>query len=173
MHNLIAVIYGCFQSWFEMQCTVCRVRFSQKMVPVIWMPEPPYRMTGQSKKMAAGRLSFESRKTVFAYNWKFKNGWTREFATESPTRLTTACIRDKAETDGTVDLGGLAQQRILPLLLCFTRSRASDIHFTCHSSVLWELIILISIRWSTITPPPKRQKIPRWNPTRSMDRTNR
>jgi hypothetical protein len=52
----------------------------------------PYRMKGQSQKMAAERLSFEYPKIVLKCNWKFENvcseaqrQWRREFATESPT----------------------------------------------------------------------------------------
>jgi hypothetical protein len=111
-----------------MQCTVCSMIFSQKMALVTWMPEPRYRLTGQSKKMAAEQLSFESRKIVFRCNWKFENvceaqrQWRREFATESPTRLTIACIRDKAETDGTMH--DVHKQR--PRRACTATSPASS-----------------------------------------------
>jgi hypothetical protein len=37
---------------------VCSVIFPQKMVLVTWMPEPPYRMAGQSKKIAAERCVY-------------------------------------------------------------------------------------------------------------------
>jgi hypothetical protein len=58
-------------------------------------------MAGQTEKMAAERLSFEQRKIILKWYWKFENlcevqrQWRREFATESPTRLTVARIRDK------------------------------------------------------------------------------
>jgi hypothetical protein len=41
-----------------MECMVCSVIFSQKMVLVTGMPEPPYRMAGQSKKMAEERYVY-------------------------------------------------------------------------------------------------------------------
>jgi hypothetical protein len=71
------------------------------------MPEPPYRMAGQSKKMAAEQLSLEQRKIILKWYWKFENvcevqrHWRREFATESPTPLKIARIRDKFVADGT------------------------------------------------------------------------
>lgn len=49
-------MYACFnrdylrthpQSWTGMWCVVHSVIFSQKMVLVTWMPEPPYRISGQ------------------------------------------------------------------------------------------------------------------------------
>jgi hypothetical protein len=66
------------------------------------------RQAGQSKKMAEARLSFEERKTILKWYLKFENvvevrrQWRREYATESPTRLTIACICGKFETHGTV-----------------------------------------------------------------------
>jgi hypothetical protein len=66
------------------------------------------RLAGQSNKMAKARLSFEQRKTILKWYFKFENvcevqrQWRREFATEPPTRLTTARIRDKFETVGSV-----------------------------------------------------------------------
>jgi hypothetical protein len=57
--------------------------------------------------MAEARLSFEQRKIIFKWYFKFENvcevqrQWRREFATKPPTRLTIARIRDKFETDGT------------------------------------------------------------------------
>jgi hypothetical protein len=73
---------------------VCIVIFSPKMVLVTWMPDSSYRVAGQSKKMAAVRLSFEQRKIIFNWYWKFENVcevkiyWRREFATQPPIRLT-------------------------------------------------------------------------------------
>jgi hypothetical protein len=65
-------------------------------------------MAGQSKKMAAERLSFEQRKIILKWYWKFENmcevqrQWRCEFATEPPTRLKIARIRNKFEADSTV-----------------------------------------------------------------------
>ncbi|XP_053434088.1 uncharacterized protein LOC128576103 [Nycticebus coucang] len=66
------------------------------------------RQAGQSKKMAESRLSFEERKVILKWYLKFENivevrrQWRREYATDPPTRLTIARIRDKFETHGTV-----------------------------------------------------------------------
>jgi hypothetical protein len=64
-------------------------------------------LAGQSKKMAAEELSFKQCKIILKLYWKFENlcevqseGW-HNFATEPPTRLKTADIRDKFETNGT------------------------------------------------------------------------
>jgi hypothetical protein len=68
------------------------VIFSLKMVLVVGMPEPSYRMAGQPKKMAAERLSFEQRKIILNMDWKCENVCElprqsrREFVTEPPTR---------------------------------------------------------------------------------------
>jgi hypothetical protein len=35
------------------------------------MPAPPYGIAGQSKEMAAELLSFEQRKTILKWYWKF------------------------------------------------------------------------------------------------------
>jgi hypothetical protein len=70
------------------------------------MPKPTYQLEGQSKKMAAKRLSFGQRKIIWNWYWKVENmceiqrKWRREFASEPPTRLKTASIRDKFEADG-------------------------------------------------------------------------
>jgi len=62
---------------------------------------------GQSKKMVEARLSFKQRKTILKWYLKFENiveaqrQWRREYATEPPTRLTIARIRDKFEMHGT------------------------------------------------------------------------
>jgi hypothetical protein len=37
------------------------------------MPEPPYRMAGQQNKMAVEPLSFEQRKIILKWYWKFEN----------------------------------------------------------------------------------------------------
>jgi hypothetical protein len=72
------------------------------------MPEPPDRMAGQSKEMAAEGLSFKQRKINLKWYYKFENvcevqrQWRREFATEPRTRLKIARIRDKFEVDDTV-----------------------------------------------------------------------
>jgi len=81
--------------------------------------------------MAGARLSFEERKAVLKWYFKFENisevqrQWHNEFGTQPPTRLTIACIRDKFEIDGTVgmctkkDSGDYAQQQLqLPPLRC-------------------------------------------------------
>ena len=58
--------------------------------------------------MAGARLSFEERKAVLKWYFKFENisevqrQWWNEFGTQPPTRLTIASIRDKFEIDGTV-----------------------------------------------------------------------
>jgi hypothetical protein len=58
--------------------------------------------------MAKARLSFEQSKMILKLYFKSENvcevqrQWWREYGTIPPTRLTTACIRDKFETDGTV-----------------------------------------------------------------------
>ena len=58
--------------------------------------------------MAGARLSFEERKAVLKWYFKFENisevqrQWRNEFRTQPPTCLTIACIRDKFEIDGTV-----------------------------------------------------------------------
>jgi hypothetical protein len=58
--------------------------------------------------MAEARLSFEQRKVILKWYFKFENvcevqrQWRREFATKPPIRLIIARIRDKFETDGTV-----------------------------------------------------------------------
>ena len=62
----------------------------------------------QDKGNGEARLSFEEHKTILKWYLKFENvvevkrQWRREYATEPPTRLTTARIRDKFETHGTV-----------------------------------------------------------------------
>lgn len=54
------------------------------------------------------RLSFEERKQVIKWYWKFENvnevqrQWRREYDTEPPSRLTITRIRDKFEVHGTV-----------------------------------------------------------------------
>jgi len=66
------------------------------------------RQAGQSKKMAEAWSSFEERKTILKWYLKFENvvevqrQWRSEYATEPPTRLTTARICDKCDTHGTV-----------------------------------------------------------------------
>jgi hypothetical protein len=56
----------------------------------------------------AERLSFEQRKAVWKWYWKYENikevqrQWQNEFGTQPPTRRTVARIRDKPEADGTV-----------------------------------------------------------------------
>ena len=58
--------------------------------------------------MSHARLSFEERKTILKWHFKFENvvqvqcEWRREFATEPPTRLTIARIVRKFETHCTV-----------------------------------------------------------------------
>jgi len=58
--------------------------------------------------MAGARLSFEERKAVLKWYFKFENiskvqrQWRNEFGTQPPTRLTIARIWDKFEIDGTV-----------------------------------------------------------------------
>jgi len=58
--------------------------------------------------MAGARSSFEERKAVLKWYFKFENisevqrQWWNEFGTQPPTRLTIARIRDKFEIDGTV-----------------------------------------------------------------------
>jgi hypothetical protein len=57
--------------------------------------------------MAVVRLSFERRKIILKWYFKFENvcevrQWRREFATKPPTCLTIALIRDKFETDDTL-----------------------------------------------------------------------
>lgn len=62
----------------------------------------------QALNMADVRLSFEERKCVLKWFWKFENvtevqrQWRREFGTTPPTRVTISRIRDKFEEDGTV-----------------------------------------------------------------------
>jgi hypothetical protein len=46
---------------------ICSVVFSQKIVLVTWMSKPPYRMTGQSKKMVGEWLSFGEHKRVYIF----------------------------------------------------------------------------------------------------------
>jgi hypothetical protein len=110
------------------------------------MPEPTYRMAGQSKETAVERLSFEQRKNILKWYWKFENicelrrEWRREFATETPTRLIIASIRDKLEGDVTVhkctnkDLGGLAQQHV-PSLLLWSWNSLHDQHESPQDNV--------------------------------------
>ncbi|KAG7197418.1 hypothetical protein KM043_013278 [Ampulex compressa] len=56
----------------------------------------------------AVRLTFEQRKAVLKWYWKFENiqevqrQWRAEFESKPPTRRTIARIRDKFENDGTV-----------------------------------------------------------------------
>jgi hypothetical protein len=56
----------------------------------------------------AERLSFEQRKAVLKWYWKYENSkevqrqWQNEFGTRPPTRRTIARIRVKFEADGTV-----------------------------------------------------------------------
>jgi len=57
--------------------------------------------------MAGARSSFEERKAVLKWYFKFENSevqrqWRNEFGTQPPTRLTIARIRNKFEIDGTV-----------------------------------------------------------------------
>jgi hypothetical protein len=55
------------------------------------MPDTPYRIAGQSKKMVMEQLSLEQRKIFLKWCWKFENvrevqrQSSCEFATESPT----------------------------------------------------------------------------------------
>ena len=65
--------------------------------------------------MAGARLSFEERKAVLKWSFKFESisevqrQWLNEFGTQPPTRLTIARIRDKFEVDGT--LGDVHKER--------------------------------------------------------------
>ena len=58
--------------------------------------------------MADARLSFEERKCVLKWFWKFENvtevqrRWKCEFGTTPPTRVTISRIRDKFEEAGTI-----------------------------------------------------------------------
>ena len=58
--------------------------------------------------MADVRLSFEARKQIIKWYWKFENvaavrrQWRSEYGTEPPSRLTTTRLRDKFEIHGTV-----------------------------------------------------------------------
>ncbi|XP_008116993.1 uncharacterized protein LOC100557975 [Anolis carolinensis] len=58
--------------------------------------------------MANPRLTFDQRKFVLKWYWKTENvkevqrQWRQEFPTGPPTRVTIARIRDKFETDGTL-----------------------------------------------------------------------
>ena len=58
--------------------------------------------------MAGARLSFEERKAVLKWYFKFEKisevqrQWQNEFGTQPPTCLTIARIRDKFEIDGTL-----------------------------------------------------------------------
>jgi hypothetical protein len=106
----------------------------------------PYRMKEQPEKIAAEPLSSEYRKIVLKCNWKFENvcesqtQWRREFATESSTRYTIACILDKFDTHGTMhDVNKQRDGRsctasnpvssVMPyMIMCFGH------HFTQHSS---------------------------------------
>jgi hypothetical protein len=53
--------------------------------------KPSNRNTGQSKEIAAERLTFEKRKVILKGYWKFENvrevqrHWRREFVTDPPT----------------------------------------------------------------------------------------
>ncbi|KAI8784593.1 conserved oligomeric Golgi complex subunit 6 isoform X1 [Biomphalaria glabrata] len=53
--------------------------------------------------MADLRLSFEERKQIIKWYWKFENvaavrrQWRSEYGTESPSRLIITCLRDKFE----------------------------------------------------------------------------
>ena len=58
--------------------------------------------------MAGARLSFEERKAVLKWYFKFENisevqrQWWNEFGTQPPTHLTIVRVRDKFEINGTV-----------------------------------------------------------------------
>jgi hypothetical protein len=109
------------------------------------MPEPPYQMAGQSKKMVAEQLLFEQRKIILKWRWKFEDvcnvqrDLQREFATEPPIGLTIARICDIFEANGTVH--DMHKQKFC-VVFCknsywpYVPQHALDINFTCHSSVL-------------------------------------
>jgi hypothetical protein len=65
-------------------------------------------MAGYSQKMADEPLSFKQRKQILKWYWQCENVFEirregrRKFATEPPTRLTIAQIRENFEADGTV-----------------------------------------------------------------------
>ena len=79
--------------------------------------------------MAGARLSFEERKAVLKWYFKFEKisevqrQWQNEFGTQPPTCLTIARIRDKFEIDGTLgdvhkEIGavpGTNTSRLLPM----------------------------------------------------------
>ena len=86
----------------------------------------------------AVRLTFEQRKAVLKWYWKYENiqevqrQWRTETESELPTRRTIARIRDKFENDGTVtdvikERSGRTRTIRTPALQCcglqlFTRS---------------------------------------------------
>jgi hypothetical protein len=55
------------------------------------MPEPPYQMAGEPKKMVVEQLLFEQHKIILKQYWKFENvrkvqrHWWHELAMELPT----------------------------------------------------------------------------------------
>ncbi|XP_049785007.1 uncharacterized protein LOC126187779 isoform X2 [Schistocerca cancellata] len=63
---------------------------------------------GSNCNMADVHLSFEVRKQIIKWYWKFENvaavrrQWRSEYRTEPPSRLTITRLRDKFEIHGTV-----------------------------------------------------------------------
>jgi hypothetical protein len=75
IHIVVDVIYGHFQIWAEIyeKCTVSSEIFSQKTALVTRISEPPYWMSGQSKKMTVKLLSLEERKSILKWYRKFES----------------------------------------------------------------------------------------------------
>ena len=121
--------------------------------------------------MAGARLSFEERKAVLKWYFKFENisevqrKWRNEFGTQPPTRLTVARIQDIFEIDGTVGdvhKEGSGRPRTATTL---DTSAAVSQQFTCSpqksvkqcswgTAVSWSSVqqILKSAKWKVYIP---------------------
>ena len=98
--------------------------------------------------MARARLSFEERKAVLKWYFKFENisevqrQWRNEFGTQSPTPLTIARTRDKFEIDGTV--GDVHKERSGRLRTATTLV-TFQFHVTVHHTMINENTSLMQL----------------------------
>lgn len=112
---------------------VCGVIFSQKMMLVTWMPEPPYWMVGQSRRMTAEWLSFEEHRVILRWLWKFENvcevqrQWGHKFAMEPPTWL-SLCISHILSN---------FQYHFKIILHCSNENHSTAIYFDCPAIWWW------------------------------------
>jgi hypothetical protein len=126
-------------------------------------------------------LSFKQLKVISMWYGKFENvcevqrHCRLEFAMKPPTWLTNTRIRDQLEAQAKIwEAWHRSFSKEELQVPCTSTCFRHPFYLSfINPSALWEEGILLPTRWRTTTLPPRRQKLPRWNPTWSMYRTKR